>query len=247
MCSCGHNHECGCNALPSPEYTEVDIGTKTVWCKLWRTKSDIKRAIKKVARDISWDYANKENVVMLVVLKGGTFFANDLLTSVQLPFITQEYVWCSSYTVKGVPDGPPSIYFVGSPSNLAGKSVIIVDDIMDTGATIDKLHEELVRYGVRDIKTCCLVYKKADKNSIINPDYVGFEANDLTSDMYLVGYGMDYNELFRGIDDIYWFDKKSLTSDTDPNNPFTNGLNSRIVSSIEDDMMEYKKTCLHEN
>lgn len=242
---CGHDHSCSweCKQGAVPEYTEIDIGHKTVWCRLWKTRKDIKEAIRRVARDITCDYVNKENVVMLIALKGASYFANDLSRQLQLPFITQEYVWCSSYTVNGVPDGPPTICFVGAPSKLVGKSVIIVDDIMDTGASMEHLFDECVRYGVRDIKTCCLVHKTASKSTIMKPNYAGFEAADLESEMYLVGYGMDYNEFFRGMRDIYWFHKDSIKSDFDPNNPFTNGLNSRIVSSTED---EYRKICLHE-
>jgi hypoxanthine phosphoribosyltransferase len=162
--------------------------------KLLISKEQIDSRIQEIARQIESDYQGQK-ITLVMVLKGAICLAADLLRELALP-CSLEYVQASSYngeaagalTLKGLED-----------LSLAGRHVIIVDDIFDTGATMTKIQQELAKQNPASLKTLVLLLKNRPRTLAGEPDYVLFRVED----EFVIGYGLDYKELYRGLPGVY--------------------------------------------
>ena len=156
----------------------------------------IRAAIDKVAEEIGSCYKG-ENPLFLCVLKGAVFFATDLVRSIDFP-TDLTFIRVASYSnlssTEDVKVLQPLIEPVGQ------RDVVVIDDVMDTGNTYRALRNILLEQGARSVRLACLLYKPgATKCPELKPDFFGIEiGND-----FVVGYGLDYNELGRTLKDIY--------------------------------------------
>lgn len=170
------------------------------------TKEEIQQEIGRLAEKINADYSNSD-LVFLSVLNGAFMFTADLLKSISLD-CEVSFVKMSSYS--GVDSRGQVDELIGLGNNLAGKDIIIVEDIVDTGITIDKIKSLLEPEGVASVKVCTLLYKPDAFKGNEKPDYVGFSIPNA----FVVGYGLDYNQKGRNHDTIYQIreQKKHRTS-----------------------------------
>ena len=160
------------------------------------TSEKISERVGKLADAISRDYSGK-TPLMLCVLKGAVIFLADLIRNLRIS-VHIDFILASSYEQgesKGEVDISP-IFRTG----VRGKDVIIVEDIIDTGITYHALVAYLVRREPASVKLCTLLDKPSQRRTeLIRPDYVGFTVPD----KFVVGYGLDYEEKYRGLRDIY--------------------------------------------
>ncbi len=159
-------------------------------------KETIAKKVKEVSVQIEGDYKGK-NLVILMVLKGAICLVADLIREISLPLDLQT-VQCSSYGAKGTKRGALTITGIDR-LDVQNKDVLIVDDIFDSGHTMIELLQKLKEKHPRSIKTCVLLYKKeAPKVTEYRPDYILFEIPNL----FVVGYGLDFKEQYRGLSDV---------------------------------------------
>lgn len=159
----------------------------------------IQKKIKQLGSQIENDFFGK-NLCIVMVLKGALFFTSDLMRSIDLP-MTLETVQCSSYGEKGAIRGELSIFGLDR-LKIENKDVLIVDDIFDSGKTMETLSNELLKLHPKSIKTCVLLKKRVSHHRSITPDYYLFDVEDL----FVVGYGLDYKEYYRNLPGIYTAD-----------------------------------------
>lgn len=150
----------------------------------------------KVAMDINLDNGFP---LFLVVLKGAAPFAIDLFKELSNYPIEIEYIRVSSYT--NTQSSGNVIEVLGVPQDISGRDIIIVEDIVETGLTIQHLKNYLINEKkVNSVKVCALFTRPKNYTHDVIVDFVGME---LTNDEFIVGYGLDYNELGRNLRGIY--------------------------------------------
>ena len=154
------------------------------------TASEIERRVSELGRNISRDYAGKEPV-FVGVLRGVTCFMADLMRRTALP-LSVDFMRISSY--DGDRNG--SVRIIQDLSeNIAGRDVLIVEDIIDTGMTLQHLMKQLEARSPASLRVCALLDKRVRRLVDLPLDYVGFE----TPDEFVVGYGLDYHQRFRNL------------------------------------------------
>lgn len=154
-------------------------------------EATLQARVKEVARDIRKD-AGDEPILLLGVLKGAFMFMADLMRQIGGD-VTCDFIAVSSY-VGTTSSGEVQIKKdVDSP--LEGRTVIIVEDIVDTGLTLQYLHGILQKRNPRSLKTACLLSKPSRRKADVPVDYIGFEIED----KFVVGYGLDFNERYRNL------------------------------------------------
>lgn len=157
--------------------------------------ASIQHGVKELATAINSDYKG-EKVVFVAILNGAFMFASDLMKEINLDCeIT--FVKVSSY--KGSASTGRVDELIGLNKNLSGAHVIILEDIVDTGITMDKIHKLIELQYPESLKICTLLYKKEAHQGKAIPDYVAFEIEN----KFVVGYGLDYDEAGRNLKEIY--------------------------------------------
>lgn len=159
------------------------------------TPEQITTEIQRLAGEITTDYAGR-HLHLLVVLKGAFIFAADLVRRIDLP-ITLDFIRIASYCGTKSSGG---INLASTPEqSLRGQDVLIVEDILDTGLSLDFLMKSLSTHQPRTIRSCVLISKNVTRRVAVEPDYCGFSC----SSGFLVGYGLDCDEQFRNLPGIY--------------------------------------------
>ena len=156
-----------------------------------------------LAQEISLEYESKK-LHLIVILKGAFVFASDLVRKITIPFDI-DFIRISTYGNKHVPDIKPSITLEHN-IDVKDKDVLIIDDILDTGNTLSTLAELSRHYGSNSVKICTLLNKPSRRQFDINPDFCGFDIED----NFVVGYGLDYAEKYRGLPDIYVLSEEEI-------------------------------------
>jgi len=170
--------------------------------KMFIPNEDIEKAIDAVAERLNKDYADAtdENpVVMICTLNGAVIYAAELLKRIQFPLVLKA---CKLSSYEGTASTGVVKTEVPLPSDLEGKRVLVVEDIVDTGNTIVKMMELLQQKNVKDARVCTLLLKKEVYDKDVKLDYVAMEIPN----RFIVGFGLDYDELGRNIKDIYVLD-----------------------------------------
>jgi hypoxanthine phosphoribosyltransferase len=153
--------------------------------------------IKEVADQIQADYAGKD-LVLIMVLKGAICLVADLMRSLTLP-LDLETVQASSYGSRGAQRGELHISGLDRLS-VQNRDVLLIDDIFDSGYTLTTLLKHIQEKHPSSLKTCVLLNKTGvPKATAYRPDYVLFDIEDL----FVVGYGLDFKERYRGLPGIY--------------------------------------------
>jgi len=150
----------------------------------------IKKKVDQLAGDISRDHPR--GVVAIGILKGSFVFLADLIRKLSIPVVC-DFIMVSSYE-KAESRGEVRLLLDLSTS-LQGKHVLLVEDIIDTGLTIDYLKKVLLSHKPRSLKVCSLLDKPSRRKIHLDVDYVGFAIPD----RFVVGYGIDYDEQYRNL------------------------------------------------
>ena len=160
--------------------------------KVLYTEEEIRSAAKRLADQINKDYAGQE-VVFVGLLKGSVQFMADLLKSIELE-CTIDFMCVSSYG-----NGTKSTGRVNIIKDLSepidDKNVIIVEDIIDSGNTLNFINRYFSAKNARTVRICTLLDKPSRREVEIDVDYIGFEVPD----EFVVGYGLDYKEYYRNL------------------------------------------------
>lgn len=157
---------------------------------------DIEERVALLADQISTDYKDKD-LVLVGVLKGAFVFLADLARKLTIP-VTIDFVWCSSY--GGSDTSAETVSQIsGLKDDVAGKDVLIVEDILDTGITIREMRSYLASLDPASVGICVFIDKHERRSVDIRADYAGHRVES----GFLVGYGLDYAEKYRYLPAIY--------------------------------------------
>lgn len=150
-------------------------------------REKIETKICELASNIDCDY-NGEEVVIVPILKGGMIFACSLMLEIKHTPIVVDYIDVSSYG-NGTSSSGEIIPNKWLKNSVNGKNVLIVDDIIDSGRTLDYIKNKIINEeNPKSIKLCTLLNKPSRREFNIEPDYVGFDIEDV----FVAGYGLDY-------------------------------------------------------
>lgn len=159
------------------------------------TEEEIKKRVKDVAEQINRDMKGK-NPLLLAVLNGAFIFAADLMRGITIP-CEISFVKLASY--QGVTSTGTVKEVIGINEDLAGRTVIIVEDIVESGLTMKRMIESIGTRGPESVHICTLLLKPDRLKVPLNIEYVAFKIpND-----FILGYGLDYNQQGRQLKDIY--------------------------------------------
>ena len=156
------------------------------------SEEEINSRIAELGEQISRDYEGKE-IFLICILKGASFFACELAKRITVP-VNIDFMKVSSYGGGTVSSGQVSIKMDVSES-IAGKDVLIVEDIIDSGNTLNLLPKILMERGPKSIRICALLDKPDRREVDVKMDYVGFRIPD----KFVVGYGLDYDQRYRNL------------------------------------------------
>jgi len=164
--------------------------------RLLITRQAINQRVKEIALEISSDYKGKEPV-LIGVLNGVVFFFADLARELSIP-MTLDFVRAASYGSEMISSGTVRLTKdVEIP--IEGKPVILIEDIIDTGLTLDHVVGLFRERNPESVKICTLIDKPERREKTVSIDYCGFKIEK----GYLVGYGLDQNQKYRNLPDIY--------------------------------------------
>jgi hypoxanthine phosphoribosyltransferase len=158
----------------------------------------IARRVHRIGRDISRVYADIDTpLVLVVILKGATVFAADLLRSLDIP-AELEFVRASSYPTGTSSNGRLKLaHMVEGP--LVGRHVLLVEDIIDSGVTVNAVKKRIQRLGAASVRLAALLDRPARRQVEVQIDFTGF----VIPDRFVIGYGLDYAGLYRELPHIY--------------------------------------------
>ncbi|MGF0039348.1 hypoxanthine phosphoribosyltransferase [Peptoniphilaceae bacterium SGI.131] len=158
------------------------------------TSEEVSKKVKEIGARIDLDYADcEEQVVLVGILKGSVMFLTDLARNLKLP-IALDFMSVSSYGSGTTSTGDVRV-LKDLDQNIEGKHVIIVEDIIDTGYTMNYIVSSLLSRGAKSVKIASLLNKGERRLVDVNIDYLGFEIPD----EFVVGYGIDYAEKYRNL------------------------------------------------
>ncbi len=156
--------------------------------------------VAELGRQISADYRGKMPL-FVGILRGCILFYSDLMKQISVD-CNMDFMCLSSYS--GTSSTGQVRTMLDLRESIKGRHVVIVEDIVDTGLTLEYLLEHLRSRGAASIEICCLLNKPCNRKADIHPKYVGFEVGD----EFVIGYGLDYNELYRNLPYIGVFRKQ---------------------------------------
>lgn len=159
------------------------------------SKEAIDRKITELAATINRDYEGKE-ILLICVLKGAVMFLSDLMRSLQIP-VEIDFMAVSTYGASTKSSGVVKI-LKDLDCSIEGCHCLIVEDIVDTGLTLNYLKENLLSRHPASLKIITLLDKPERRKVSIQPDYCGFKIPD----KFVVGYGLDFNGKYRYLPDI---------------------------------------------
>ena len=161
------------------------------------SRKQIAFLVKNLADQISRDYAERE-LVLVCILKGAFMFLADLIRHLRVP-AQVDFVRLASYGSGTKTSGRVEIT-KDIEISIEGKDVLIVEDIIDSGRSVQFLKERLALSSPRSVKVVALLDKKARREVPMEVDYIGREVDNL----FVVGYGIDFNESYRNLPEIYY-------------------------------------------
>ena len=172
------------------------------------TQAQIRARVRQLGKSITRHYRG-QRPLFLGVMNGALFFLGDLLRAVDLDHVEISCVRLASYAgaqstgnLRGLVDLDALV------KSVAGRHVLIVDDILDTGRTLSALVARLKKLGAADVKICVLLEKRRTHEIPVKPDWTGFTIED----KFVVGYGLDHDGRYRTLKQIRVLDPKGIES-----------------------------------
>lgn len=172
------------------------IKLKDLTFKPYISRDEIAQAVKNVAARINEDLADK-SPLFLCVLNGAFVFAADLFREINIPDAEISFIRMKSYI--GTHSTGEVHMISGLHEDISGRTVVIIEDIVDSGFTLVQLKEKLQECNPADIKVATLLFKPESLKYDVNIDYVALDIPPA----FIVGYGLDYDEMGRNLKDIY--------------------------------------------
>jgi len=152
----------------------------------------IRTRTRELGQQISRDYQDQD-LLLVCVLKGATAFLADLMREITVPHAI-DFMAISSYGTSTESSGVVRI-LKDLDTNIAGRNVLIVEDIIDTGRTLSYITQMLKTRGPKSLRICSLLSKPSRREIEIRVDYVGFEIPN----KFVIGYGLDFGEIYRSL------------------------------------------------
>ncbi len=159
------------------------------------SRERLQARVKELGVQIAQDYSDRQ-LVLICIMKGSFIFAADLARAIDLP-LHIEFLGVQSYLTGTSSTGVVQIT-QDLTHPIAGEDILIVEDIVDSGLTVEYIRELLSTRKPRSIKLCSLLHKPARQRRAVEIDYVGFEIDDV----FVVGYGLDHAQRFRNLPEI---------------------------------------------
>ncbi len=160
------------------------------------SREKIAAEVRRLGQEISRDYGDQE-ILLVGVLKGSFLFLADLIREISSPTVV-DFVRLASYGAGTQSTGIVE-FRKELEMSIRDRDVIIIEDIVDSGFTLDCLYNKLLLQQPRSLKICTLIDKKARREIEIEADYVGISMED----GFIIGYGLDHDERHRNLPDIY--------------------------------------------
>ena len=163
--------------------------------KILISEAELDATVSRLADEINRDYAGDDHrLVLLCILKGSIVFMGDLMKKINVP-LEIDCMRVSSYGAGTSSSGNVNIIMDIMRSDLHDCDLLIVEDIIDSGRTLNYLTKYLLNKGAKSVKTCTLLDKPTRRVVEFVPDYIGIEIPD----EFVVGYGLDYAEKYRAL------------------------------------------------
>ena len=156
----------------------------------------IQKRVRELAGQISGDYAGRE-LIVIGILKGAFIFMADLIREISIP-CKIDFVRVASYGASSESSGKV-VMTKDIETSIKGRDILIVEDIVDTGLTLQYLIDWLKERNPHSLKICVFLDKRKRRKVSFEADYVGFTIDD----GFVVGYGLDFNEQYRFFPDVY--------------------------------------------
>lgn len=165
------------------------------------SREEIQEKVVSLGKMIEKDF--EDDFVVISLLRGSFIFAADLVREIDR-LVEIDFLTTSSYGHSESSSGEVR-FLTDLRTNIEGRNVLIVDDILDTGNTLYAVKQKLMTYKPKSIKTCVLLDKPSRREADVSADYVGFEIEDL----FIVGYGLNYGDYYRNVPYIYTYKEKN--------------------------------------
>ncbi len=161
--------------------------------KVLLSEEQIRNRVSELGQMLTRDYADK-NPIFIGVLKGVVIFYSDVVRQVKVP-CEFDFMWLSSY--KGTDSTGNMVVKRDISADIRGRHVVILEDVFDTGNSLEFTYQHLLRKEPASLKICAFLDKPARRNPAVHlqPDYTGF----VIPNEFVVGYGMDFNERYRNL------------------------------------------------
>jgi len=160
------------------------------------SKETIQKRVKELAEQISKDYTGRE-LIVIGILKGAFIFMADLIREISIP-CRVDFARLASYGTGSESSGKV-VMTKDIETSIKGKDILIVEDILDTGLTMQYFVDWMKERNPKSLKICVFLDKRKRRKVSFEADYVGFTIED----GFVVGYGLDFNEMYRFSPDIY--------------------------------------------
>ena len=160
-------------------------------------KEDLENRVEEIAKEIEKEYKDEE-IILVCVLKGATYFTIDLSRKIKNCAVLLDFIKVKSYNNGDRKSSGKITFNLDISENIKNKNVIIIEDIIDSGYTLNYLYDYLKEKNPKSLKLCALLDKKERREKEIKVDYTGF----VIEDKFVVGYGMDCDEKYRNLDYI---------------------------------------------
>lgn len=163
--------------------------------KILFSKEEIEGIVKRIGKEISDDFRNSDKRLLLVcILKGSLIFTSDLMRAIDIP-CEVDFMQASSYGDKTISNGTVHIRLDLKVQDLSKYNIVIIEDILDTGNTLYNLIHILKGKGCDDVRLCVLLNKPDRRKRDISVHYEGAKIPD----EFVVGYGLDYDDVYRNL------------------------------------------------
>lgn len=156
-------------------------------------EAELRRRVTELGEQITADYQDVSELVLISVLKGSVVFMADLIRAIKLP-LAIDFIAAASYGASTETSGVVRV-LKDLDYDILGKHVLLVEDIIDSGLTLRYLRESLLHRGPASLRICALLNKPERRRVDLPVDYLGF---DIPNE-FVVGYGLDYNERYRNL------------------------------------------------
>ncbi|MDD2215354.1 MAG: hypoxanthine phosphoribosyltransferase [Eubacteriales bacterium] len=165
-------------------------------------KEELRNRVIELGAQISKDYKGK-SILAICVLKGAVLFMSDLIREINVE-TKIDFMAVTSYGASTKSTGVVRI-LKDLDSNIEGENVLIVEDIIDSGLTLKYLKDYLMARNPKSLKICTLLDKPGRREADVQPDYIGFTIEN----KYIVGYGLDYNQMYRNLPYISYLEEEN--------------------------------------